>query len=506
MKYQNPIIPGFYPDPSICRVGKDFYLVTSTFQYFPGGPIFHSTDLVNWTQIGHCLSRESQLSLNKDMESPGIFAPTIRYNNGVFYMVTTNLENGGNFFVYTKDPAGEWSDPVWLDQGGIDPSLFFDDDGKVYLLSTTEFGVVVPGIRQSEIDIKTGKRLSDVRFIYSGSGGKHPEGPHMYKYNNMYYLMIAEGGTEHGHMVTISRSKNPWGPFEVYRNNPILSHRNRGFSEIAGTGHADIIQDENGDWWMVFLAFRVSSGYYHHLGRETFLTPFIWNEEGWPVVNGNGTVELITESDKIKSEQILMKSEKDDFNQEKLGYQWNFIRNPIKGMYTLEERKGYLRLYGLETSLSDMGVPAFVGRRQQHYECTATTLLDFYPKQENEEAGLTVLIDSKHHYEIAVTSDGIKRRVIVRRTIGMLSAIVAEEEIEDGEVNLSIKAVKYKYSFSYALGEGEAKEIAAGETRYLSSEVAGGFTGVYIGMYATGNGKGSTAYADFDWFKYDAQQ
>lgn len=502
MKFQNPIIPGFYPDPSICRVGKDYYLVTSTFHYFPGVPIFHSTDLVNWTQIGHCLTTESQLPLNKARSSMGIFAPTIRYHDGLFYMVTTNVMNGGNFYVYTDNPAGKWSEPIWVNQGGIDPSLLFDEDGKVYFSSTTGFGTKIPGICLSEIDIKTGKRLTEEKFIWGGSGGRHPEAPHLYKIKDYYYLMIAEGGTEYGHMVTISRSKSPWGPFESCPSNPILTHRNQGFSPISGTGHADIIEDGDGNWWMVFLAFRTAGGDYHHLGRETFLAPVEWNEEGWPVVNGDGTVDLTMESDKISKEQILTGAFDDNFESDTLDFEWNFIRNPYENMYSLTERKGCLRLYGSEISLNDVDSPSFLGKRQQHFNCSAVTLLDFNPENKDEEAGLTVVMDEKHHYEIAVIGDGTKRRVIVRRTIGKLSAVVAEEVIGEGNVTLEVTSDKNEYHFKYAVGEEILREIADGEAKYLSSEAAGGFTGVYIGLYATGNGKKNSTPADFDYFKY----
>ncbi len=506
MKYRNPIIPGFYPDPSICRVGKDYYLVTSTFQYFPGVPIFHSTDLINWTQIGHCLTRASQLPLSKTRSSGGIFAPTIRYHDGLFYMVTTNVTNGGHFYVYTDNPAGEWSEPIWVDQGGIDPSLFFDDDGKVYFTSTAGFGSPKQGIYQSEIDIKTGKRLTEIKFIWSGTGGRCPEAPHLYKIDNTYYLMIAEGGTEYGHMVTIARSNSPWGPFESCPHNPILTHRNKTFHPIHGTGHADIVEDVNGNWWMVFLAFRTTGGDYHHLGRETFLAPVEWNEEGWPVVNDNGTVELVMDSDKMQAEQVLMGPVLDHFDEPKLDFQWNYIRNPYMSSYSLSERKGWLRLYGTEITLNDVDSPTFIGRRQQHFNCRARTLLDFHPRQKNEEAGLSVLMDEKHHYEIAIVGDCEGRKVIVRRTIGKLSAVVAEEPIDDGPVVLEVRADKNEYYFQYAVGDNKLKEIANGETKYLSSEVAGGFTGVYMGLYATGNGKGNSIPADFDWFQYTPEE
>ena len=503
MKYQNPIIPGFYPDPSICRVGEDYYLVTSSFQYFPGVPVFHSTDLVNWEQIGHCLTSHSQLALDKTWTSGGIYAPTIRYHEGIFYMVTTNVSNIGNFFVYTDNPAGKWSEPILVDQGGIDPSLLFDEDGKVYFSSTTEYGTTAPGICLSEIDIKTGERLTEIKYIWAGNGGRHPEAPHLYKIKGYYYLMIAEGGTEYGHMVTISRSKSPWGPFESCPKNPILTHRNSGISPISGTGHADIVEDNNGNWWMVFLAFRTADGDYHHLGRETFLAPVEWNKEGWPVVNENGTVELTMETNKISAKQIMQDDFEDDFVDSTLNYQWNFIRNPYENMYSLTERKSYLRLYGSELSLNDMDSPAFVGKRQQQFNCRATTLLDFNPEKRNEEAGLTVFMNEKHHFEIAVIGDGSNRKIIVRRTIGTLSAIVAEEVIGQGSVMLEISADKKEYHFKYGIEDAVPKVIAEGETKYLSSEVAGGFTGVYIGLYATGNGLKNSISADFDYFRYN---
>ncbi|MDP4088433.1 MAG: glycoside hydrolase family 43 protein [Bacillota bacterium] len=502
MKYKNPIIPGFYPDPSICRAGEDYYLVTSSFCYFPGVPIFHSTDLVNWKQIGHCLTTASQLPLGKTWRSAGIYAPTIRYHDGLFYMVTTNVSSGGNFYVYTDNPSGKWSEPLWVDQGGIDPSLLFDEDGRVYFTSTTQYGTPTPGICLSEIDIKTGKRLTEVKYIWGGNGGRHPEAPHLYKISNYYYLMIAEGGTEYGHMVTHARSRSPWGPFESCPGNPILTHRNSGFSTIQGTGHADIVEDGNGNWWMVFLAFRTANGDYHHLGRETFLAPLEWNKEGWPIVNGNGTVQLTVETDKITSEQIQMEVFEDNFDDATLDYRWNYVRNPNESLYSLTEKKGCLRLYGSEVSLNDVDSPAFVGKRQQHFNCSVETLLDFKPEKKDEEAGLTVIMDEKHHYEIAVTGDGPGRKVIVRRTIGKLSVIVAEEAINAGSITLEISAETGSYHFKYAVNGNIPKEIADGETKYLSSEVAGGFTGVYFGLYATGNGRKNSIPADFHYFKY----
>ena len=268
MQYTNPIIPGLYPDPSICRVGDDYYLVTSSFEYFPGVPLFHSKDLVNWRQIGHCLTTERQLPLGNAGSSGGIYAPTIRHHDGWFYMVTTNVSGIGNFLVRSEQPAGPWSDPIPVMQEGIDPSLFFDEDGRVYYQFANH-----SRIYQCEIDISSGSLLTESRLIWKGTGGAYPEAPHLYKINGLYYLIIAEGGTEYGHMVTIARSDSPYGPYEACPHNPILSHRSLN-SSIHATGHADLVQAHDGSWWAVFLGIRpVSYPFRHHLGRELFWRP-----------------------------------------------------------------------------------------------------------------------------------------------------------------------------------------------------------------------------------------
>src|SRR5436190_675058 len=211
--YQNPVIPGFYSDPSICRAGNDYYMVHSSFGYFPGVPIFHSKNLVNWEQIGYVLTRKEQIPLDKAGVTLGIFAATIRYDDGLFYMITTNITSKGTFYVTSKDPAGEWSDPIWTEIPGIDPSLFFDD-GRVYVTSTVNWGANInEGIHLAQIDIKTGKLLSSPKNIWAGTGERYPEGPHIYKKDGFYYLMIAEGGTEFGHKETIARSKYIDGPY-----------------------------------------------------------------------------------------------------------------------------------------------------------------------------------------------------------------------------------------------------------------------------------------------------
>jgi xylan 1,4-beta-xylosidase len=499
ISYTNPVIPGFYPDPSVCRVGQDYYLVTSSFEYFPGVPIFQSRDLIHWRQIGHCLTRASQLPLKNAPGSGGIFAPSVRYHEGTFYMITTNVSHGGNFYVFTHDPAGAWSEPIWVQQAGIDPSLCFDGE-HVYL--TGSDGWPQPSICQCEIDIKSGHQLTETRSLWHGTGGRFPEGPHLYHIGNWYYLLIAEGGTEYGHMETLARSRSPWGPFEPCPHNPILTHRDQGSHSLQGTGHADLIEAHDGSWWLIFHAFRPHGRFYHHLGRETCLAPITWTEDGWPVVSPEKKVAVQMNVKTLPQQREKTEPARDDFATPELRLCWNFLRNPNTQDWSLTERPGWLRLYGSPCTLDDQDSPAFIGRRQQHFNVSFKALLDFRPENVGHEAGLTVVMNDRHHYEIAVTQEQGNRCIIVRRRIGDLVVIVARAMIEAGSVELEIEAEPDTYTFLYALAGQPARKVATGATRYLSSEVAGGFTGVYIGMYATSNGDGRTSPADFDWFEY----
>ncbi len=500
--YRNPVISGFHPDPSVCRHGDDYYLVTSSFEYFPGVPIFHSTDLVNWRQIGHCLTRTAQLDLSKAGSSGGVYAPTIRVHNGTFYMVTTNVSGGGNFYVHTNDPHGEWSDPVFVDQPGIDPDLFFDEDGTVYITSSANQGTY-----QSRIDIETGKRLSEPVQLWRGTGGQYPEAPHIYRVGEWYYLMIAEGGTEYGHMETIARSKRPDGPYESCPHNPILTHRSR-LKTIHATGHADLVQAPDGSWWAVFLGIRpVGYPFRHHLGRETFLAPVTWSEEGWPIIGDNGEVSETMSAGSLplkplESSELLPARE--DFDSTALAPLWNFMRSPDPANWSLTERPSCLTLYGAPTSLNENGVHAFVGRRQQHFDCTASAHLTFDPQQDGEEAGLTVYMNERFHYEIAVARIGGNRKIILRRRLGSLWKVENEAPWNGESIVLSVRADKERYVFSFSSdGQGQPYEFGQGECAMLATEVAGGFTGVMIAMYATGNGLRSASPAHFDWFAYE---
>ncbi|MCR2806824.1 glycoside hydrolase family 43 protein [Paenibacillus soyae] len=506
MNYRNPVISGFHPDPSVCRYGEDYYLVTSSFEYYPGVPLFHSKDLVNWTQLGHVLTRPEQLDLSRAPSSGGIFAPTIRERNGTFYMVTTNISAGGNFFVHTDDPRGSWSDPIFVDHPGIDPDLFFDEDGTVYFTSSAH-GDQGQGIYQSRIDINTGKRLSEPAFLWTGTGGQYPEAPHIYRIGSWYYLMIAEGGTEYGHMETIARSERPEGPFEPCPLNPILTHRSL-LKEIHATGHADLVQTPDGDWWAVFLAIR-PHGYpkRHHLGRETFLAPVTWTEDGWPIIGDNGTVSETMSAGKLPLQEGGVIPVRDDFDGSTLAPCWSFMRSSDAEKWSLSERAGSLTLRGSAGTLNEVGAPAFVGRRQQHFDCSASAHLTFAPQRDGEEAGLTVYMNERFHYDIAVTRIAGERKIIFRRRIGSLWKVENEAPWSGDSVILTVLADKGRYAFGISSAALEVPFwFGYGETSLLSTEVAGGFTGVMIAMYATGNGSRSETPAHFDWFDYEAAE
>lgn len=500
-QYKNPIISGFHPDPSVCRVGDDYYLICSSFEYFPGIPLFHSKDLIHWEQIGHCITRNSQLTLAKGFPNcTGIYAATIRYSNGIFYVITTNVTYGGkddgNFFVWTKDPYGEWSDPVWIDLPGIDPSLLFDEDGKVYYTGTYR------NIYLCEIDITTGKCIGEKKDIWGGTGGNDPEGPHLYKINGWYYLMISEGGTELCHMITMARSKSIEGPYESCERNPVLTNRSKGLP-IKAVGHADLLQAHDGSWWAVCLGNRpISYPFRHQLGRETFLCPVKWDNTGWPVFGNDGTIDLVMEAECLPEYKLSAPKGRDNFDSGLLDHCWNFIYNPKKELWSLSDHPGYLTLYGNEISLDETDCLAWIGRRQEHMECSVRTLLSFQPELEGEEAGLTIYMNNRHHYEIALTKkDGIKC-LIFRMRIGSLWKELNRIPFEQEQVIMELKADKEFYYFNFSQNGESFAEIGKGEVQYLTTEVGGRFTGNYIAMYSSGNSAKCINPAKFDWFDY----
>ena len=499
---RNPILPGFYPDPGICRVGGDYYLVTSSFEFFPGVPVFHSRDLVHWRQIGHCLTRKEQLNLEGVPCSRGIYAPTIRYHSRRrrFYMITTCVPHGGHFFVHAENPAGPWSDPVRVAYPGIDPSLYFADDGSAYFQCTVgdQDGVIMQG----RLDLDSGA-LEDVRPLWKGTGGQYAEAPHLYRIDEWYYLMIAEGGTEYGHMETIARSRTLWGPFEACPHNPILTHRSTSHP-IQATGHADLVQTAEGRWWMVFLGIRPVWGRYHHLGRETFLAPVHWDANGWPVVGEQGRASMQLPSEGLPDTCVTAsESVRDEFHADSPALCWNFIRNPDPQTWSLTQRPGFLRLHGTPVSLDDEGSPVFVGRRQCHARMEALCRLEFSPQVSGQEAGLCVYKDHLHHYELFCEGPESAPKIVLRERIGRLSVRIAEKKFDGSSVLLRVEADAFLYRFSFAVSEGMPFQfLGEGDVKYLSSEVTGGFTGTYLGLFARNGGAASMPPADFDWFEY----
>lgn len=497
--YHNPIIRGFYPDPSVCRVGSDYYLVTSSFEFFPGVPLFHSTNLANWELIGHCLTSADQLSIRSCGHSLGIYAPTIRYHDGTFFMTTTDSSGIRNFIVYTDDLKKGWSAPVRVDQGGIDPSLFFDADGKVYYTSNGYSKDGHDFIQMCQIDPFTGEKLTPSRIISHGCGGSYPEGPHIYKRGGYYYLLLAEGGTEYGHHATIQRSRDIWGPYTPSPYNPLMSHRDLlGKLPIQAVGHADLLEDVNGNWWTVCHGVRpLSYGLLHNLGREPLLAPVRWTEDGWPVLLHGEHIALEMEGPLPAPEQPRRTRFYDNFSSESLFPDWTFIRSPQPGLWSLTEKPGTLCLHGDAPLSSESISPAFLGVRQEEHCISASTHLSC-PLQDGQRAGLAAYYTCNYHYEIYLKRCGSDYFVAVNRRVHDFEAEVFCQKIEyTGGITLRIDADEKEYYFRYALPGGCVEDAASGAVAGLCTEGTANmtFTGVFIGLFSTG---GSAAFQDFE--------
>jgi alpha-N-arabinofuranosidase len=493
--YQNPVITGFYPDPSVCRVGNDYYLVNSSFEYFPGVPVFHSKDLVNWTQIGHCLHHKDQIK-----GEINIFAPTIRYHQGTFYMITTNVTFGGNFYVTAKDPAGPWSEAIWVDMPEIDPDLFFDEDGSAYVITST--------FEMAQIDPTNGQLLSERKKIWNSTGGRYPEAPHIYKKDGFYYLMAAEGGTEEAHMVTIARSHHIWGPYIDNPANPIATHVNHtGMNNpIQGIGHGDMVQAHDQSWWMVLHGYRSVTGYppHHILGRETCLVPVSWPKGGWPVVNGNGSVLPNMTHPTLPQTVPAPKPVRSTFTTPQLGLEWNYLQPPVEANYQVNAKNETLTLKGSALKIGETGQPTFVGRRLTNIHFTATTRMDFAPVNDNEEAGL-ILLNNGSHFDLMVKSKNDQRVLVVQLQFGQTLYQSTEIVLKPGFVDLRIEGTGPEFIFSYAQNNEAFTIVERADARFLSTQTLGWFTGVYTGLYATGNGTESQAPAVFTWFDYEGE-
>ncbi len=497
----NPLLPGWYSDPNICKNDDgDYFLVTSTFGYFPGVPLFHSRDLVHWQQIGHVLNRESQLlnMENQPITYGGIYAPAIRYNpaNKTYYMITTNV-GYGNFFVKTTDPfAGEWSDPIFLPEvHGIDPSFLFDTDGKAYIVHNDSAPNNEPEynghctIRMYEFDVNTDKVVGE-EYILLNKGTKPEnkpiwiEGPHLYHIDDYYYLMAAEGGTGTQHSEVLLRAESPYGPFEPWENRPILPPRTLGErpNPITCTGHADIIQAFDGKWWAVFLACRPLNNDFENLGRETFMMPLQWTDDKWFfMTQGTDTVPAeISAAHSPMYNGIVM----DEFDNEELQQEWLTLRSAASDCYSLSENKGFLTLKANGKKVSERGTPAYVGRRMQHHEFTASTTMFFTPSNDGEAAGMLLYKDETHFYFMALTQIDNQRVMQLRKGNEVLATQPLGKK-KSRRIELQVISRGTSYDFLYSTDKGKTWSTLASniDARYLSTANAEGFTGTTIGMY-----------------------
>lgn len=477
MRYKNPILKAFHPDPSICRVGDEFYLATSSFSYFPGLPIYKSEDLINWAHVGNAITREEQLPLIEAAASGGIWAPTIRYQDGIFYITATFSEKG-NFIVTSTDIEKGFGDPVWVEMDGIDPSLFFEDGKAFYCANDIgsrmkKYGT--EGISVAEIDMVTGKLLEEPVRIWEGTHGGFLESPHIYHIGDYYYLMIAEGGTSLNHMITIARSRSIYGPFEGCPDNPILTNRSDTSKRVLCSGHGDLVEDLNGNWWMVHLATRPSFAFYSHLGRETFLMPVSW-QDGWPVVGIDHKSHLEVEVNLPVVESKVETLAQND-------REWLTLRVPNKENITITENKITLRALPIKLS-DDIAAPAMVLTRQKDFEDELWTKMHFSPKQDGDYAGMVVYLSNQHYYRVGIKREGEEKYLIVERFAEDFFQIAYKKEMAGDEVTLGIKVEKTQYRFMF-MENDKSCEMCTASTRFLCCEFAGKcFTGTMWGMFA----------------------
>ena len=507
-EYFNPVMAGFYPDPSFCRKGDTYYLVNSSFSFFPGVPIFESKDLVNWKQIGNVLDRESQLPLGNQRVSGGIFAPAISYNekNKTFYMITTNVGKG-NFYVKTQDPAKGWSEPIYFKEvGGIDPSFFFDKNGKAYIVNND-----APSSKPNyegersiwihEFDVKNNCVIGEQKEILRGGTHvvKNPiwiEGPHLFKVGKYYYLMCAEGGTCDFHSEVILRAKDPMGPWEEYtEGNPILTQRvgldpNRP-DIVTSAGHADIVQGPKGDWWAVFLACRPYQDDFYNTGRDTYLLPVTW-KDGWPTILESGrVVPTVNKKEGLQYEAGLCNtgnfSYVDRFDRPQLDMRWMYLRNQDFSNYSLGSNG--LTIKASDANIHEVKPITAVFRRQQHNTFTAETEVTFTPANDKELAGFVLLQNERYNFTFGKTKVGGRTAIVLTRAekdnVVVGSKFLCEKCAEK-PLKLRIHGDGRYYDFSYSFDGQKWETIAQGvDAVNLSTHQSGGFIGACIGLYAT---------------------
>lgn len=507
-EYRNPILSGFYSDPSITRAGDDYYLTASTFTYFPGLPVFRSRDLVNWTQIGNAIDRPGMLNFDGLGLSRGVFAPSISYHDGIFYIVNTCVDCGGNFIISAKNPAGPWSDPVWIkDVSGIDPSLFVDDDGSAWLMNNA--APAGPSLYEGHraiwirrFDLKTLQTSGPSTMIVDGGVdiSQKPiwaEGPHIFKRDGRYYLITAEGGTAINHSQVVYRGDRPEGPWTAYPR-PILTQRDlepQRRYPVTSAGHADFVETQNGEWWSTFLAIRPYGDDLYNTGRETFLLPVHWRD-GWPIITapGQAIAPVVRYPDLPREKPPAIPTSgnfvlREEFDGKALAPYWMTPRVPKSTWHQL--RGGRLELNPRAPRIGEKLQPSFIARRQQHLAMTASTSLSFAAPMAGDKAGLAVYQDDAHYYFIGIVNDGGRRVLRVERRAGagdpVDGTVLASVPQADARAQVQIRARGGRYDFSYrpASGQGEWTPLLAdADGTILSTKVAGGFVGAMIGLYA----------------------
>lgn len=537
--FLNPVINGGYPDPSIVRVDDDFYIVNSSFEYFPALPIHHSKDLVNWKLIGYGIDRPSQatgkVNLYDVQQQGGIHAPSIRYHNGLFYIVTTNVYTPKdkskptemvNFILTAKNPAGPWSEPNIIEGApGIDPDIFFDDNGKVWFVGTHDTGNPnkngIGEIWIQELDLNNWKLFGPRHSIWTGAcGGCCVEGPHIYKQFGRYYLMVAEGGTSYNHAVMIASSENIEGPYDSNPKNPILTSRHLSNNNwVHSTGHADLVELEDGRWYMVSLGIRNEMNSTSNMGRESYLIPVNWEEAWdnwvevekgrwepviikWPVAAPEtGKVERNTPLPFSEKKQIIDYSFYDDFSRSKLDLQWNFRRVPRNNTYHLNSKKNTLILNLSPEVFNLRGQYNLMGFRQKETEFEYSSSMIFNPKKNQSEAGLSVFSQDDNYINFTVQKTKNK-------TLLNLSIKEREKDLYTSKtipinysrnIILKIVSANNKYSYYYSTDNGDSFNLF-GETA-ANLVLCKGYIGTNLGLYASSNGNKTKEYAEFEWIK-----
>ena len=528
--FKNPILAGGYPDPSICKVGDAFYLVNSSFEYFPGLPIHKSTDLINWELIGHGLHRESQASSTVNLvdvqSNGGIHAPTIRYNKGVYYIISTNVyydaENNKtdmvNFIITANNPAGPWSDPIHIEGApGIDPDLFFDDNGRVwYVGNQAPENPSFDGegeIWLQEIDLNGYRLIGERYLLWRGAcGGVWAEGPHMYKKDGKYYLIIAEGGTSFNHAVMVAMSEKIEGPYISNPRNPILTSRHLSYDNwVNSTGHGDIVELDDGRYYMVILGIRNEINRSSNMGRETFIAPLSWerepfewkeNKDLWPVVSPiSGKVEKENEVIFTNSTQINSYNFRDDFNSKTLGLKWNFRRLPLENIYSLDKREGFLRIFSNQNIIKERHRAALMGFKQNQTNFEYFTSMNFNPENNKSEAGISIFQKDDNYLNFTVVKkDG---NFFIKVSAYNNNKLIRKDEqlIPDykGKIKLKISSEEGEYKLFYSTRGFRYRLFDKLKNDILLSK---GYTGAHIGLYITSNGEDSNDYVDFDYVEY----